>query len=181
MNRILSANPSLLQHILQVHHSPQTYRPCACPHCGLAGLWLHGIYVRKADRSGAVDDSLNPVPVCRFLCHGCGRTCSRLPLAMTPRRWYDWEVQQRVLVWLLSELSLHQISARACLDRRTVRRWREWLREQTALFSFHLRERFPEQLGRIGGDWKAFWRACLELMPLCEAMALLASRGLDVP
>jgi transposase-like protein len=180
MDRILSANPSLLQHILQVHHSPEAYRPFACPHCGLASPWLHGVYVRKADRSGAADDSLNPVPVCRFLCRGCGRTCSRLPLAIAPRRWYDWEMQQRVLQWLLSAVSLHQASERAHLDRRTVRRWREWLREQTALFSFHLRERFPEQLGRIGGDWMAFWRACLDLMPLCEAMALLGPK-LDVP
>ena len=98
---------------------------------------------------------------------------------MAPRRWYDWEVQQRVLEWLLAELSLHMVSERARLDRRTVRRWWEWLREQTTLFSFHLRQRFPD-LGRTGDDWKAFWRACLDLMPLRDVMELL-DRSLDVP
>jgi transposase-like protein len=173
MLRILSANPFLPQHIEQVHHCPEVYRPIACPHCGLGGLWHHGCYERKADRPGAkADVSLNPVPVCRFMCQGCGHTCSRLPLCIAPRRWYDWDIQQRVLQWLMSELSLHRVSERARLDRRTVRRWWEWLESCTETFSFHLRSRFPE-LGRAGDDWQAFWRVCLNLMPLSEAMAWL--------
>jgi transposase-like protein len=173
MLRILSANPFLAQHIEQVLHCPEVYRPIACPHCGLGGLWHHGCYERKADRPGArADVSLNPVPVCRFMCQGCGHTCSRLPLCIAPRRWYDWDIQQRVLQWLMSELSLHQVSERARLDRRTVRRWWEWLESCTETFSFHLRSRFPE-LGRAGDDWQAFWQACLNLMPLSEAMAWL--------
>jgi len=172
MLRILAANPFLPQHIDQIHHAPEVYRPLACVHCGLGSPWRHGCYKRKADRSGAVDASLNPVPVCRFICHGCGRTCSRLPLAIAARRWYDWAIQQRVLEWLLSELSLHQAGERAHLDRRTVRRWWEWLKSCTEQFSFKLRSRFPE-LGRAGDDWKAFWRAVLNQMPLCEAMAWL--------
>ena len=28
---------------------------------------------------------------------GCRRTCSRLPLCIAPRRWYDWALQQVVL------------------------------------------------------------------------------------
>jgi transposase-like protein len=179
MNRILAANPSLFQHIIQIHHSPEVYRPIACPHCGVACPWLHGVYVRKADRSDAADGSFNPVPVCRFICRGCRRTCSRLPLAIAPRRWYDWAIQQHVLEWLLSELSLHQAAERASLDRRTVRRWWGWLKSSTELFSFNLRGRFPE-LGRTGDDWKTFWRAVLNLMPLCEAMAWL-DRELVVP
>jgi transposase-like protein len=173
MLRILSANPFLPQHIEQVLHCPEVYRPAACPHCCLGGLWQHGCYERKADRRGAMADvSLNPVPVCRFMCQGCGHTCSRLPLCIAPRRWYDWAIQQRVLQWLLSELSLHQVSERARLDRRTVRRWWEWLESCTETFSFHLRSRFPE-LGRAGDAWQAFWQACLNLMPLSEAMAWL--------
>jgi transposase-like protein len=179
MLRILAANPFLPQHIDQIHHAPEVYRPLACVHCGLGWPWHHGCYERKADRSGAVDASLNPVPVCRFICHGCGRTCSRLPLAIAPRRWYDWAIQQRVLEWLLSELSLHQAGERAHLDRRTVRRWWEWLKSCTEQFSFKLRSRFPE-LGRVGDDWKAFWRAVLNQMPLCEAMAWL-DRELVIP
>lgn len=68
---------------------------------------------------------------------------------------------------------------RAGLDRRTVRRWREWVVSCTPSFAFFLRSRFPE-LGRAGDDWQAFWRACLQQMPLCEAMAWL-DRELTVP
>jgi len=90
MHRILSANPFLPQHIAQIEHAPAVYLPAACPHCGLAGLWQHGCYERKADRGdAAAGASLNPVRVCRFLCQGCGRTCSRLPLCIAPRRWHD--------------------------------------------------------------------------------------------
>jgi hypothetical protein len=98
--------------------------PHECPHCGLHSPWHHGCYERKADSDGTADASLNPVPVCRFICRGlgCKRTCSRLPLALAPRRWYDWAIQQRVLEWLLSALSLHQAGERARLDRGTVRR-----------------------------------------------------------
>lgn len=179
MLRILAANPLLSQHIAQILHAPELYRPLACAHCGLASPWHHGFYTRKADRSGGPDASLNPVPVCRFICHGCRRTGSRVPLAIAPRRWYDWALQQRVLEWLLSALSLHQAAKRAELDRRTVRRWWAWLKSSTQLFSFKLRSRFPE-LGRAGDDWKAFWRAVLAAMPLCEAMAWL-DRELVVP
>jgi transposase-like protein len=179
MLRILAANPFLPQHIDQILHAPEVYRPLACVYCGLGLPWCHGFYARKADRSGEADASLNPVPVCRFLCHGCGRTSSRLPMAIAPLRWYDWEVQQRVLEWLLSAMSLHQAAERAHLDRRTVRRWWEWLKSNTELFAFKLRERFAE-LGRTGDDWKQFWRAVLNRMPLCEAMAWL-DRDLVVP
>jgi hypothetical protein len=67
---------------------PEAYRPDSCPHCRLAGLWCHGCYYRKADRSAGVE-SHNPVAVLRFLCRSCLRTCSRLPLCIAPRRWYD--------------------------------------------------------------------------------------------
>jgi hypothetical protein len=180
MYRILSANPTLQQHIAQINLDPLAYLPDACPHCGLGGLWQHGFYERKADRSdSAWETSLNPVFICRFFCSGCRRTCSRLPLCIAPLRWYDWELQQNVLEWLLAEISLRQASIRASLDRRTVRRWWAWLNARTDQFAFHLRSRFPE-LGRASGDFKSFWKACLKQLPLSDLMAWL-DKELAVP
>ena len=178
MHRILSSNPSLPQHIEQISHAPGVYRPFACPHCGVAGPWLHGFYARKADRDGAVSASLNPVLVARFCCGACGRTCSRLPLCIAPRRWHPWAKQQRVLLDLLAGASLRHAACCAGIARCTARRWWNWLHAGSAAFSFVLRSRFPE-LGR-GGDGPGFWRACLAAMPLAEAMAW-ADRDMTVP
>lgn len=178
MHRILSANPLLPQHIEQIAHAPEVYRPFACPHCGIAGPWLHGFYARKADRDGAVGASLNPVLVARFCCGACGRTCSRLPLCIAPRRWHSWAKQQRVLLELLAGASLSHAARCAGIARHTARRWWNWLHAGAAAFSFVLRSRFPE-LGR-GGDGPGFWTACLCAMPLAEAMAW-ADREISVP
>lgn len=178
MPRILSANPSLPQHIEQIAHAPEVYRPAACPHCGLGHPWLHGYYHRKADRDASSDATLNPVPVPRFCCRGCGRTSSRLPLAIAPRRWHPWAEQQRVLLSLLAGASLRQASSLAGIARHTARRWWQWLQGRSLDFSFILRSRFPE-LGR-GGDELAFWRLCLAAMPLAEAMAWV-DREIAVP
>lgn len=178
MHRILSANPSLPQHIEQIAHAPAAYRPFACPHCGVGGLWLHGFYERKADRDGTLGASLNPVLIPRFCCGPCGRTCSRLPLSIAPRRWHPWAKQQRVLLDLLAGASLRATARCVGLGRHTARRWRDWLHASTSTFAFVLRSRFPE-LGR-GGDGPGFWRACLAAMPLAEAMAW-ADREMTVP
>jgi hypothetical protein len=60
MHTILHANPTLVEHIEKLRDEPATYRPLTCPYCGLAGLWLHGFYDRKADRGGPAGKSLNP-------------------------------------------------------------------------------------------------------------------------
>src|SRR5215216_2245020 len=101
MKRILATITTLDQHEEALRMDRGVYRPDACPHCGLAGLWHHGCYCRKADRSAGVE-SRNPVVVLRFLCSPCQRTCSRLPLCVAPLRWYDWAVQQIALLLLLS-------------------------------------------------------------------------------
>jgi Domain of unknown function (DUF6431) len=110
MHRIVFAFPTLQQHLRAVRSTPQSYRPDACGHCGSACLWCHGCYHRKADRND--DGSLNPVPVLRFRCSTCRRTCSRLPLCICPRRWYGWALQQQVLLLLLIGASLRRCGAR---------------------------------------------------------------------
>lgn len=179
MQRIVSSIKTLEHHCRAIIDTPEVYRPPCCPHCGLKVMWRHGHYDRKADRGGHDGPSLNPVPVSRYSCSGCRRTCSRLPLCIAPRRWYDWAVQQAVLVFLLVGGSLHECSrCGRCLDRRTVRRWRDWLESRSDVFTFFLRSRFPEW-GR-SADGPPFWRAVLDHTSLADVMAWL-DRDLIVP
>jgi transposase-like protein len=141
-------------------------------------VWRHGCYHRKADRTAGAGDSLNPVPVLRFLCRACARTCSRLPACIAPRRWYDWVVQQAVLLLLLGGMSLHGCACCSGRDRRTVRRWRVWLHARGEQFAFFLRSRWPE-LGRAA-DFESFWRNVIDERSLQQAMVAL-DRDLVVP
>ena len=177
MHRIVASITTLDQHLEAVGATPERYRPQACPHCRLGGLWRHGCYYRKADRS-AGGESCNPVAVLRFLCRQCLRTCSRLPLCIAPRRWYDWAAQQAVLALLLAGCSVHRCARCTCRARRTVRRWRDWLDARGEHFAFVLRSRFPE-LGRLP-DRNSLWRHMVNVMPLAQAMAWL-DRELIVP
>ncbi len=87
MNRILRTITTLDQHFDEIANGGDCYRQVNCPHCQATGLWHHGCYHRKADRSEA---RRNPVAILRFFCKACLRTCSRLPACIAPRRWYDW-------------------------------------------------------------------------------------------
>jgi transposase-like protein len=178
MHRIVFSITSVAQHVDAVGKTPDLYRPQTCPHCGVAGLWRHGCYFRKADRELKGNASRNPVAILRYCCAACWRTCSRLPLCIAPRRWYDWALQQAVLLLLLSGHSLRHCSRSLQLDRHTVRRWRDWLHCRTDTFAFFLRSRFPE-LGR-SGEGRAFWRTVLDSLSLANAMAWL-DRELIVP
>lgn len=178
MHRIVPGILSLLQHIELVAAAPQRYRPSHCPHCQADRLWAHGRYWRKADRLADPQDSLNPVAVLRFFCRSCVRTCSRLPECIAPRRWYDWAVQQAVLLLLLAGCSVRECAARTGRAWRTVQRWGAWLTERGDVFAFFLRSRFAE-LGRAG-EGAAFWLGVLQMMSLSRAMAWL-DLEVDVP
>lgn len=179
MDRIVGSVTSLVQHLLAVVTDVEIYRPAACPHCRCAGMWRHGYYRRKADRgAGSGAESLNPVPVLRFLCRACERTCSRLPACIAPRRWYDWLVQQAALLLLLGGGSLRQCARCTGRARSTVRRWRDWLYERGEPFAFFLRSRLPE-LGRWA-EFESFWRNVIDSLSLQQAMVVL-DRDLIVP
>ncbi len=171
MSRIVASITTLEQHIEAIDQTPEIYRPRSCPHCGIKIVWQHGYYTRKADRRGPGEPSLNPVPILRYCCSGCRRTCSRLPQCITPRRWYDWSVQQGVLERLLKGFSLHACAGTDAPDRRTIGRWWQWLANASQRFEFHLRQRLPE-LGRAAG-FGDFWRQVIQTMGLAAAMALL--------
>lgn len=178
MERIVGSISTLVQHLEAVATDPERYRPAACPHCRCSRVWRHGSYWRKADRGSDAGCSLNPVEVLRFFCAACVRTCSRLPACIAPRRWYDWLVQQAVLLLVLSGVSVHEASRASGRDRHTVRRWRDWLQGRSGQFAFFLRSRWP-QLGRLS-DHEAFWRNVIETVSLQQAMAWL-DREVVVP
>ena len=171
MNRIVASVTTLEQHVEAIRQTPGIYRPRSCPHCGVKIVWQHGCYTRKADRRPGGEGSLNPVPILRYCCSGCRRTCSRLPRCIAPRRWYDWSVQQGALDAVLQGFSPHRCARDGGPDRRTLGRWRDWLQARGQDFEFALRSRFPE-LGRAAG-FAAFWRRVLESLGLERAMAQL--------
>ena len=151
MNRILASITTLAQHLHAVANDSDVYRPPACPQCSAAGMWCHGCY---------------------------HRTCSRLPACIAPRRWYDWALQQAVLLLLLAGCSVHQCCNCTHRARSTVRRWRDWLDARGDNFAFFLRSRFPE-LGRLP-ERVCLWCHVMQSMSLAQAMAW-CDRELIVP
>jgi transposase-like protein len=177
MDRIVASITTLVQHLEAIAGNPEVYRPANCPHCGVCRLWRHGCYFRKGECCTG-GETRELVPVQRFLCRRCTRTCSRLPLFICPRRWYCWAIQQVVLALLLSGVSLNDCCSCTGRPLRTVLRWRGWLKERGECFAFFLRSRFPE-LGRFP-DHDALWRHVIDSMSLAQAMAWL-DRELIVP
>jgi hypothetical protein len=181
MHRIVSTVTTLVQHLHATVTDPDLYRPRACPHCSLQRVWHHGCYYRKADRIPGGDERLDPIPILRFFCSDCCRTCSRLPACIAPRRWYAWAIQQAVLLILLAGGSLNeccrQFPTGPCLA--TVRRWWGWLHESGPQFGLHLRSRWPE-LGCVASDC-TFWHSVLTARGLAAVMAWLDNHACTVP
>jgi len=176
MKRIVASILDLAQHFESLADNPELYRPNRCPHCSFGKLWNHGCYERKADRGGG---SLNPVPVPRYLCLACGKTCSRLPECLAPRRWYDWLIQQMVYLDLLAGFSIRCCSRVHRLSRTTVRRWWRALKQRHDEFAFFLKARFPEW-GRTACCTE-FWRMAMDDQPLSRMMFWLDHEGVIVP
>jgi hypothetical protein len=179
MPGILAEITSLEQHIQHLADFPQEYRPSQCPHCYKAGVWIHGYYGRTADHNERTGGRLNPIPIPRFFCPHCRKTCSTLPECIPPRRWYLWTIQQVFILSLLTGGQLPSVSPSRCPGRVTIGRWWNWLKEKFPLHADTLRARDPD-LGRVSG-FHEFWRACLDKMPLSEAMYWLHKNGLTIP
>ena len=179
MPRIVPAIDTLGQHLHHLEHHAETYRPERCPHCDRAGLWCHGDYFRKADREGTEGIYLAPVPIPRFICPHCQRTCSRLPSCIPPRRWYLWCCQQLALTLLLGGRSIRQVAKQCQPARQTLSRWLQWLNDAFELHAFHLRSRYPD-LGRHTSR-VSFWLAHFTCRSLAKAMTQLDGDGVVVP
>lgn len=176
---ILAGIRSLVQHVNQLQTQPDSYRPSRCPHCGKAGLWRHGSYQRQANRRGLAVTTDAPILIPRFLCRHCGVTCSCLPEAIPPRRWYLWEVQQLAVLLLLDSTSLNRVAQRLAPGRQTIKRWWQRLRSRFWADAAALRSRFAE-LGRYP-HFESFWSNSLKQMPLSAAMCYLHHRGIAIP
>ena len=175
MQRIVAGITTLEQHVETTQKAAEVYRPKSCPHGGLEVVHQHGHDERKADRR-AVPPRLNPIPILRYRCAGCRRTCSRLPECIAPRRWYDWSVQQQVLQQRLNGAAEHPGGGPP--DRHTGARWWNWLQERGKDFVFHLRVRFAE-LGRAV-DTHGFWHQVFNSLGLPQAMFWL-DQEMSVP
>ena len=169
MQRIVAGIISLAQHEQAIAQTPEVYRPPCCPHCGIKTIWKHGCYFRKADLCNRGEARHNPVPILRYCCSVCRRTCSRLPECIAPRRWYNWLLQQ---LWLRAVLDTAVPAPRSACQtpaRCTVRRWAGWLQERGAQLRLALTSRFAE-LGRVGDDGE-FWLGVFDTLGLSGAMA----------
>lgn len=176
---IFAGMSSIIQYLTEIKLNPEQFRPERCPCCGKAGVWFHGGYPRKADRSSSPDDSLNPIFIQRFFCPHCKRTCSVLPECIPPRRWHLWEVQQAALVLLLAGKSLYAAAKGLTPSRHTLARWLHRFKDQLCLHKDSLCNHLTD-LGRTTG-FTHFWDACLKKLSLAQAMRLCHVAGVPVP
>jgi transposase-like protein len=170
---------SLIQYLSEIKLNPEQFRPEQCPCCGKSGVWLHGSYPRKADRSNNPDESLNPFFIQRFFCPHCRRTCSVLPECLPPRRWYLWEVQQAALALLLAGKSLYAAAKKLTPSRQTLGRWHDRFVKQLYLHKDALCNHLAD-LGRTTG-FSDFWAVSLKELSLAQAMRLCHVSGVTIP
>lgn len=179
MRTIVSGIVSLIQYLGALQTKKESYRPQRCPSCGKSGLWHHGCYLRKADYEHVGSESLNPIPILRFYCPHCHRTCSVLPESIPPRRHYPWSIQEQVFRLLLAGKNYREVARDHRPHRRTLRRWYDRFTSQFKVHTDHLRSRMPK-LGRQT-CFKDFWQALLDHRSLSAVMLNLNAAGLPIP
>jgi transposase-like protein len=179
MFHILSSIKHLTQHIQHLNERPNDYKPKGCVHCGWLVLHKHGCFVRQADRERSSADTLNPVKIPRFRCARCRRTCSTLPEFLSPRRWYDWNLQAEALKLCIAGWSYKAIAKKLRPSRTTIARWMRRLEERFKHHSDYLRQKISSLC--MFSEWKSFWKNCLEEIPLSQAMRHLHNARIIIP
>ncbi len=174
---ILSDIVSLAQYVATF--SMKEFDKKRCLHCGKLGLWRHGHYPRKADRSSVSDESLNPILIQRYYCPSCCQTSSVLPECIPPKRWYLWDAQQEALLLLLVGKSLNATAKEITPSRHTIKRWLTRLKERFLLHKDVLCNYFIE-LGRTV-NYIDFWQAFFKTHLLSAAMRLCHVAGVLIP
>lgn len=163
---------SLTQYVVD---KPAT-RPGRCNNCGCCQWHKHGCYGRKSDRSGS---KLNPILIQRYRCCNCGKTCSVLPECIPSRRWYLWEIQQAILVYVLAGNSYRNTAKKYLPSRRTISRWINRFREQFGVYADTLKS-FCVELGRMD-TFEGFWKEAFHRWSLSRIMLILNNSGVIVP
>lgn len=180
MRPIIPEITSLYQYLELFKENPLQFRPKFCPNCKAVVLMrYHGVYYRKPDRENPSTSNVNPIPVARFFCSICRRTCSVLPECIPPRRWYLWSTQQTVLAKIVNGVSFNKTANEVIPSRRTAARWWRCLNERYPEHYLHLCSRFP-WLGYSDGI-KKFWQSLFEKIKLSTAMFLLNNTGVFIP
>jgi transposase-like protein len=176
---ILPGITSLMQYVNLIETKPVPFRLERCLNCGKAHPWLHGSYPRQADRENPSTTSFNPVPIQRYYCQTCEKTCSVLPECIPPRRWYLWVMQQAVFLLYLAGNSIFAIAKTALPSRQTIGRWIKRFKEQFNLHKDTLCHFFID-VGRSAG-MTDFWLAVFNTVDLAEAMRLCHEAGVFIP
>ncbi len=123
MRPILPGISSLVQYLKLIKTDLESLRPEKCPHCSRPHPNFHGYYERKSDRENPPDKNLNPIPIYRFYCPDCKRTCSTLPECIPPYRWYLWITQQIAVLLYFTNASFEKTSRAVTPSSKTIRRW----------------------------------------------------------
>ena len=170
---------TLAEYLCLLKINPSIFKCLRCAHCGRANPWQHGCYYRKADRSNKDPYSLNPIPIQRFYCKACKKTCSALPECIPPRRWYLWDIQQAAFLLTLYGKSLCAAAKETIPSRQTLSRWLTHLAQKFQLHKDVLCGHFIN-LGRTAG-LTDFWKSVFKLMGLSQAMYLCHIGGVFIP
>ena len=178
---ILADVMTLFTHAQLLAFLPDKYKPDQCPHCSAKGLWNHGSYSRKADKTkeGPNSTSLNPLLIPRYLCSVCHHTCSTLPECLPARRWYQWSVQEEVIRYYLKGYSAYTINRLVMPSIMTIYRWIHRFLDQFKVFEFHLKIQ-DTSLG-YAENINEFWISCFDKNRLSHWMLLLNNEGVIIP
>ncbi len=178
MVHIIPNITSLVQYINMLHNKeiPRLER---CP-CGKSNPWLHGTYDRKSDRTNPSTESLNPIPIQRYYCPACEKTCSVLPECIAPKRWYIWEIQALVLISVLTGTSIFATANKAQISRQTISRWYERLKERLIFHKDALCSIFSE-FGRMAANANTFWLSVFKKISFGTAMRICHATGVAIP
>ena len=176
---ILTDIPTLAQYLAKLKQESCLFDKGCCPHCGYATLWKHAWYYRKSDRINPAQCSINLIPIQRFLCPACHKTCSALPECIPPRRWYVWGVQQAALLLVLGGKSIYAAAKESIPSRHTISRWMTRSREQFTKHKITLCQHLSDW-GRTT-DFIDFWKSCFNRLSLAQAMRLCHVAGVAIP
>ena len=120
MRPIIPKISSLTQYLSMLNNR-ETPRLEHCP-CGRANPWPHGCYWRKSDNASSSQEKSNAVPIQRYYCPSCKKTCSVLPEYISPKRWYTWSYQELILCLFCFGKGFSAIAKETSPSRSTIRR-----------------------------------------------------------
>ena len=179
MRPIVAEIHSLVEYNQLIAVNLESLRPEKCPYCFCSNLHFHGHYDRKSDRESPPGENLNPIPIYRFLCPDCKRTCSTLPECIPPRRWYIWATQKKAIFSYFKYGSFAEASQEVIPSGQTIRRWFNRLVEKFQIHAATLRATFS-WLGYIS-ELIPFWQAWCDKRKLSTAMLCLNNSDVAIP